>query len=151
MVLRHWVVWKALERPGMPWKGPRHRTYRGLRPINTAYLPTVDSVVENIVVVYRQSITTTIRFAQATTLKGVVLEQQYRPRQEVSGTRLSCRRWWIMLQMPGAQIDALRSFSRFLFDNRPLEVTALMLLVCSTETAYDSEMREFRNCISKTT
>jgi hypothetical protein len=35
----------------------------GLRPINTAYLPTVDSVVENIVVenivvVYRQSITT---------------------------------------------------------------------------------------------
>jgi hypothetical protein len=58
MVLRHWVAWKALERPGMPWKGPRHRTYRGLRPINTAYLPTVDSVVENIVVVYRQSITT---------------------------------------------------------------------------------------------
>jgi len=42
------VAWKALEGPGMPWKGPRHRAYRGLRPINTAYLPTVDSVVENI-------------------------------------------------------------------------------------------------------
>ena len=52
------MAWKALERPGIPWKGLRHRTYRGLRPINTAYLPTVDSVVENIVVVYRQSITT---------------------------------------------------------------------------------------------
>jgi hypothetical protein len=42
--------WKALEGPGRPWKGLRHRAYRSLRPINTAYLPTVDSVVENIVV-----------------------------------------------------------------------------------------------------
>jgi hypothetical protein len=58
MVLRHWVAWKELEGAGRPWNDPRHRTYRGLRPINTAYLPTVDSVVENIVVVYRQSITT---------------------------------------------------------------------------------------------
>ena len=54
------MAWKALERPGIPGKGLRHRTYRGLRPINTAYLPTVDSVVENIVVVYRQSITTVL-------------------------------------------------------------------------------------------
>jgi hypothetical protein len=60
MVLRHWVAWKELEGPGRPWNDPRHRTYRGLRPINTAYLPTVDSVVENIVVVYRQSITTNV-------------------------------------------------------------------------------------------
>jgi hypothetical protein len=63
MVLRHWVAWKELEGAGRPWNDPRHRAYRGLRPINTAYLPTVDSVVENIVVenivvVYRQSITT---------------------------------------------------------------------------------------------
>jgi hypothetical protein len=38
----------AVEGTGMPWKGPRRRSYRGLRPINTAYLPTVDSAVENI-------------------------------------------------------------------------------------------------------
>ena len=29
--------------------------------------------------------------------------------------------------------------------------TALMLLVCSVKTVYDSETQEFRNCISKTT
>jgi hypothetical protein len=48
MVLRHWVAWKELEGAGRPWNDLRHRAYRGLRPINTAYLPTVDSVVENI-------------------------------------------------------------------------------------------------------
>jgi hypothetical protein len=55
MVLRHWVAWKELEGAGRPWNDLRHRAYRGLRPINTAYLPTVDSVV-----VYRQSITTKV-------------------------------------------------------------------------------------------
>ena len=42
------MAWKELEGPGRPWNDLRHRAYRGLRPINTAYLPTVDSVVENI-------------------------------------------------------------------------------------------------------
>jgi len=72
MVLRHWVAWKELEGAGRPWNDPRHRTYRGLRPINTAYLPTVDSVVENIGVVYRQAITT-----------------RYLPQQQVLGTYLA--------------------------------------------------------------
>jgi hypothetical protein len=47
------VARKALEGPGTvdyvnggrPWKDRRHRVYKGLRPINTAFLFTVDSVL----------------------------------------------------------------------------------------------------------